>query len=145
MFTDRQRKAILIRDGHKCQAPFPHKCGGRLEVHHCLPQRYSRVALGLTPEEIDRPENALTICQTFHRLIHPDLDSAIRNYKKILLEGGNAFQQMSSAREELLKKHQVYWETKYDRLLLTVAYQRTAKARRKNWAFPVHKIRGTST
>lgn len=141
MFSEKQRKAILLRDNNKCQAPFKHNCRGRLEVHHIIPQHYARTILGLTEEETDKPENALTICLNAHRIIHPDLDQILIHYHELVDRGMVPFRQLEDARGETLKQKKVYWDTQYDRLMLTLAFKRTAYAKRDNWEFPIKKTK----
>lgn len=116
-FTLRQRQAIRARDKQECQmdceaARFCGKGNDPLEVHHVLPQAYSR-QYGVDP---DYPENAVSVCRTFHQEeIHntslPDAQQAIRERRP-------------------------YWNTEHDRKLSAIAVRNTQRARKKGWIFP---------
>ncbi|MBK9305174.1 MAG: HNH endonuclease [bacterium] len=67
----RIRRAVLARDGHRCQAPGCRN-SRYLEVHHRIP-----VAAGGKPE----PKNLVTLCSRCHRALHQrelDLRAATR-------------------------------------------------------------------
>ncbi len=58
------RAAVLTRDQHTCQAwvrGFPHRCGGRLHVHHVVLRSQGGR---------DDPADLLTVCSMAHDAIH---------------------------------------------------------------------------
>lgn len=131
--TDRQRRAVRNRDGNKCNLPAEHDCGGRLEVHHVLPQGY----LGLLGIDPDYPENVVTICHKAHvgspDAIHPDLYDALQNYHI----DPKAIERVREQRNELLANHEIYWNPKWDRILSATAVKNTQKAKEKSgWFLP---------
>lgn len=137
-FTNQQRWAIREeRDGGKCQFP-PHlnghakECGGRLEVHHILGQRYCR-HFKIDP---DFPANAITICENAHsKVIHPDMQTARREYGMNKESYHKAFE----ARDELLKEGKIYWNDEHDRSMTAVAIRNTQRAESNGWQFPQKK------
>jgi len=116
-FSVKQRQAIRRRDNQECQmdceaARFCGKGNDPLEVHHILPQAYSR-QFGIDP---DFAENAVSLCRTFHQKeIHtlsvPEAQKALRERRP-------------------------YWNTAYDRTLHAIAVRNTQRARKKGWIFP---------
>lgn len=143
-FTLAQRKAILERDGHKCQAPIEHECNGspkmpeedrKLQVHHLIPQRYSEV-VGIPNPDFEL--NGLTLCEKFHQeVIHPDMIEAKKTYYK----DKGAFKKVFEARNQKLKNKEVYWNTVYDRQLHVTAVRNSQLARQNGWEFPEKKTK----
>lgn len=136
-FTQRQRLAILERDGNRCQATVPHghNYNKPLEVDHIIPQRYGK-NLGLTEEDLDVPTNALTKCVNAHDLKHRDRISAREKWR----EGDKqSFTEMFNERGELLDHGVIYWNPDYDRTDLVRALQLTSKAKKRGWEFPSKK------
>jgi len=127
-FTQKQRRWILDRDNEQCQAPFRHRHGGRLEVHHILPQGYSS-RMGI--EDYDYPENGITLCQVAHDTIHPDVPKARGDYHQDV----GSFGKLREQRSEKLDKKQIYWNDDHDRQLQVVAIRRT-QGYRKLFKFP---------
>ena len=83
-----------------------------LEVHHILPQAYSR-QFGVDP---DYPENAISLCRTFHQQeIH------ITNIPEA---------------HQALRERRPYWDTTHDRKLGTIAVRNTQRAKKSGWIFP---------
>lgn len=137
-FTDKQRKAILERDGFRCQFPPCLKdgpvCGDgqcTLHVHHVIPKAYG-VKIGLEP---NYPENGLTVGKAAHDMIHPDIKGAKVRYVKGDKE---AIKRVFDDREQKLKRREIYWNPQWDREMVTAAVLRTQKAKNKGWVFPVN-------
>lgn len=135
-----QRLAIREgRDEGSCQFPHPHGdvCEGRLEVHHIMPQRYLKDK-GYTEEEIDVPENLLTVCQHAHQNhIHLDIRKARKNYYK----DKKSYEHVFKERDKALKEGKPYWNRAYDRILKHTAMQRTIEAMKEGWEYPLKKRR----
>ncbi len=130
-FSKAQHEAILERDEHKCQAPWKHECKGRLEVHHVLPQGYSKM-FGVDPDFV---ENGITLCQNSHvgrEGVHPDTAEAFDEYKT----NKRAFKDMIARRAEKLKEHIIYWNSEHDRPMQVVALKRTQEAKKRGQIFP---------
>lgn len=143
-FTTRQKQWIRERDNNRCQAFWKHKCGGGLQVHHIIPQRYAK-RMGI--EDPDYAENGITLCANAHcgnpndsnDCIHPDMVQAKRDYRK-----GNkqSYDQTFNGREHYLDNRQPYWNTKFDRKLHVIAVRNTQKfLKEKDW--PGRRKRGS--
>ena len=129
-FTPRQREAIVSRDNRKCQAPIKHNCGGGLQVHHLIPQRYA-YKMGIDP---DYAENGITLCANFHQgIIHEDMTVAKQAYGR----DHDSFKKAFAEREKKLNNREIYWNDKFDRLMTVIAQRNTQRARSRGWQFPV--------
>lgn len=139
-FSRGQRDAIALdRDEGHCQAPFEHDCNeDRLEVHHIMPQRYAK-HFKIDEENIDTPENAISLCKPAHMMIHPDMTKALRDYHKMKAEGINSFEVLGEERQEKLNQHEIYWNDKHDRKMRMVALKRTQESKKRGWAFPTKR------
>lgn len=140
-FTKQQRDWIVYqRDEGHCQAPEPHQCNEAegLEAHHIIPQRYGQ-RVGLTADDLDVSENAISLCKNFHHTIHPDMAEALRNYHAAKAEGRNTIEEVFKERDKTLDQRKPYWVTVYDRQLHVSAMKRTAKAKKKGKIFPLRK------
>jgi len=137
-----QRIAIRERDGHRCQAPFSHKCSIKQDkyegnVHHIIPQAWAEHQNG-EPEEVrDSPERVLLICEASHQMIHPDLASAKLKFHW----DKDAFSNMGKAHEKDAKRGLMYWFTRWDNLMLQVARRNTMRAKATGWEYPPHNHR----
>lgn len=141
--SQRQREAIRDeRDGHKCQAPFQHKCNGwgknaQFNVHHISPQRFEEHE-GIEEAQRDRPTNLITICTNAHDMIHPDNESMRRSFReKDQYKSGSIF----AHRDELASRGIPYWRTTWDEAMRSVAHRLTEKAIKKGWVYPPHNHR----
>ncbi len=135
-FSKKQRLAIMERDGHKCNYPLPHQCGGKLCVHQIIPPRYGEV-VGVDP---DFPENALTICKNIQAGeggIYPDLAAATQTYST----DRSSFTKAIKIRAKKLTQRKIYWDDSHDREMTVTAVRNTQKARAEGWAFPEKKSR----
>lgn len=137
-FNEQQKKWIDERDKGQCQgnaAGLKHRCKGRLERHHIIPQGYAK-RIGLDP---DFGENGILLCQAAHRLIHPDLDETLRNYHQNKKDGINGFDKLREQRNALLDEREIYWNSKWDRQLIAYATRATQKMRRRGKPFPLNR------
>lgn len=136
--TPEQRVAIREgRDGGACQFPHPHgdECRGQLQVHHIRPQRFLKDR-GLTEEEIDIPENLLTVCEhSHHDHIHLDMARA----KKLYRSDKNSYKEAFVARKQQMDNGKPYWNTAYDKTLKYLAQSRTITAMREGWTYPLRR------
>lgn len=130
--TQKQRLAVVNRDGKKCNLPAEHDCRGQLQVHHILPQAYS----GLLKLNPDFPENLITICKNAHvgnaDSIHPDIAEALQNYHT----DPKAIERVREQRAELMVNQEIYWNPKWDRILSATAVRNTQRAKDKGWFLP---------
>jgi hypothetical protein len=103
-----------------------------LEVHHILPQGYSK-RVNIDP---DYPENLITLCKTMHTGhpdgIHPDTLQARETYRG----QKDSYRKMIDVRKEILNERRPYWNTTYDRPMSVIAVRNTQKARKNGWIFP---------
>lgn len=128
-FSSRQKTWIRDRDNNECQFPVVVKpdsykpCGrtDHLQIHHAIiPQRFGREN-GYAPEELDVPENAITLCESHHNgVIHNDMLVAKLAYGKDKTSFAQAFER----RGEKLDHGERYWNDEYDTL-----FERIIKAR----------------
>lgn len=163
MLTERQRNAILERDGHTSQMKHYSEVLGfyrggyciddsweectSLQVHHIQPQRYM-YREGATREEVDDPKNLITLFECEHNgtckfrkldddpqqfVVHPDMAHARRLYREL---GKEAYQIAFDHREELLEAGEPYWETDHDLELFETASELTDNAVINGWVFP---------
>lgn len=145
--SKKQRQAILERDEYQCQFPVYdedrgfHACGrkGRLEVHHLRPQRQGK-SEGMTEEELDRPENLLTLCYYHHQVfIHPDMEEARKDYgrqKRRGIKKPDSFKRAFQERDRKVRNGEVYWNDDWDEAMKEVAKERTDNAIIRGWKFP---------
>lgn len=140
-FSPAQRNWFLERDDHQCQFPVdwtdntykPCSSQDRLEIHHRVPQRYSKEILHKFPDEIDTPDNGITLCHHHHQeFVHPDMLSARHEYGK----NKQSFQETFNKRDKLLAQGQAYWNQMYDTLFI-----RIIEARNKLFDKPFPKKR----
>lgn len=105
-FSRAQRKWIRERDFNRCQFPHKHRCEGRLEVHHIKPQMWGREVEGCAQEELDVPENAITLCRHSHMaIVHMGL-----SYEDVM---------------QRFRKGQKYWDDRYDGQFAAYAVEAT--------------------
>lgn len=129
-FSHLQREAILQRDGLECQAPFEHDCGGELQVHHILPQRYLEK---LKVPEADFATNGITLCEHAHQVIHPDMEEARNKYRQ---GDHNSYYEMGEERNSQVEQRKIYWNPQYDRQMTVVALRNTQQAEKGGWKWP---------
>ena len=133
-FSKKMKQWFLNRDDKKCQAPFNHKCDTEhpLQLHHVLPHSYlNRVC----PEiSANYPENGIILCRTAHEIIHPDVVWARENYST----DNNIFEKLRVKRNQLMDEHKIYWNDKFDRIMLVIALINTRKYKKP---FPIYKPR----
>lgn len=132
--TQKQRLAILQRDGNRCQATVPHHHDKKhpLEVDHLIPQRYAD-QFGI---DADLPEFLLSKCRNAHDLRHKDRITARDEWRE---SHNGSFNQMFLERNQLLQHGEIYWDPTYDRTDITRAVQLTQKAKSKGWVFPANR------
>lgn len=109
-----QKEWIRERDGEKCQFPVKTSergyvpCGRKtnLQVHHAIvPQRWGKDR-GYREEELDTPENGVTICEQHHQgVIHNDMLAAKLAYG----QNKNSFKETFDVRNILSKMGVPYW------------------------------------
>lgn len=127
-FSTKQREWIRKRDDNRCQFPDIHRCEGRNEVHHIINQGYA------TRHDIDAdyPENAITICNSAHRMIHPDMNKAYGEYR----HNRGAFEDMKRERQDMMEQGRVYWVDHWDRRMTVIAVRNTQRYKREGHIFP---------
>lgn len=134
-FTKEQRDWFIERDEGMCQFPVSATdssytpCGReeKLEVHHVIPQRYSKDVLHKPESEIDVPENGITLCNLHHqKVVHPDMALALANYHK----DKGSFKKAFSLRDELVKQGLVYWNNAWDGLFTRIVQARNRTVQR---------------
>lgn len=132
ILTQKQREAILERDGQRCQATVRHQHSRALEVDHIIPQRYGQT-IGLDEETLDQPENLLTKCTNAHDLKHRDRIVAKEKYR-----GGNksSYGEMFIERNERLQHGEIYWNADNDRTDMVQALKKTQQAKKRGWVYP---------
>lgn len=121
-FTPHERLAIRERDNNECQGcgiwahcnrDEPERNHKRLEVHHIMPQGYSK-KFGINP---DTSTNAITLCKEMHTghvdSIHPDTYQAKMTYRS----NPKSYFDTTQARREQLSRREIYWNDQYDRPL----------------------------
>lgn len=118
-FTPDQRHWIKQRDGSKCVAPFSHRHEGELHVHHVIPQGWN--AKHNFPA--DYPENGITICVAAHYTIHPEMATALTDYRN---GDHDAFKDAFASHGD----RDVYWVDKYDPSMLRYTKEATKKYER---------------
>lgn len=120
--TEKQRKYILKRDGNRCQFRYFRngkikQCfeTGRLEVHHVLSRRF--MGVWFKEHDVDNPLNMITLCQNHHQsVMHPDISEALSG-----LDIKTAMSNVMDARNKIVAKGEVYWNTKWDCILILFA------------------------
>lgn len=136
--TKNQRESIRDeRDGGKCQggkAGVPHKCGGRLEVHHIQSGMYLR-ELGIDADA--NPYNLITICSNLHDMIHPPRINARRTYHEKKAAGRNSFKEMSDEMKQQISNKQLNWNPEFDRKLLARAAKLQQEWMKRNGGYPL--------
>ena len=151
--TRRQRRWVINRDDGHCQQPTE-TGGGRLEpctldeddgleVHHVKPSRWAKM-LGLDQDnEVDRPENLITLCKEHHHDVHPDIPRALSDYgkqKKAGVEKPTSFFDTFKKRNEQVERGEKYWEDENDEAFSEIARNRTDEA---DTPYPPRNRRGT--
>jgi len=126
--TYEQKQAIKARDHYHCNFPGEHECKGRKEIHRILPQWYCN-EMGIGP---NFPENLITICESAHLMIHPDIEHVRHHWQPHSEE----YQRIFKQRRELLDSRQIYWVDDWDRQLLVLAIRNTQEASEKGWCYP---------
>lgn len=131
-FSVKQKEWIRDRDNNECQFPVVVKpasytpCGRRdhLQVHHAIiPQRFGKES-GFKQEDLDVPENAITLCEAHHNgVIHNDMLVAKLAYGK----DKTSFSQAFEKRGDKIEEGQAYWNTEFDPL-----FERIIDARNQN-------------
>ena len=142
--TKKQRQWILRRDEFQCQFIDPKtgkKCGVRkhLEIHHIVPVVWAYEHLHWTPEQVNHPENLITLCRRHHqRFIHPDFGIIAKRQYKYATE---TYKLASERHIALAKKGVPYWQTFWDDILKMTARLRTFEYLRKHLddPFPLEK------
>lgn len=136
-FTQKQRMAIVMRDGNQCRATAQHVCNEEkgLEVDHIIPQRYA-AEVGIDP---DFPENALSKCKNAHNIKHPDRIETLKKYHQLKAEGIDAFAELGKERAVKLKHKVIYWNANNDRTDSVMAIRLTQSAKKSGWVFPEKK------
>lgn len=131
--TQRQVLAIRNRDFNRCEAPFPHKHSGRLNVHHIENQAYTN---GQGADYGDYEENVITICEGAHRLIHPELPQVYQDYHR---GDKDAFKKMAQKHQADGQAGIVGWNDRWDHEMHARARKNTIEARKRGWVFPPKK------
>jgi hypothetical protein len=145
--TKSQREYILDRDEHHCHFPIRHtsetyrpcRLADNLEIHHITPYRWAQVRLNWETDEINNPNNLLTLCRFHHRrVIHPDLYQAQMNYGAL---GKEAFEQVFSYRRTLTDKGIPYWFAIYDDVFQRIAHRQTVNMELAGREWPMRRLR----
>ncbi len=120
-FTPEQRFWFHERDEHQCQFPVDYSdksyvpCGSskNIQIHHLKPQRWSKYH-GKTEDEIDCPENGISLCEAHHQgVIHNDMLAAKLAYGK----NKDSYKKAFAKRNELVEQELPYWNTAYDEVM----------------------------
>lgn len=128
--TARQVKAIRERDYNRCEAPFPHRHYGRLNVHHIENQAYTH---GQGADYGDYEENLITLCEGAHRMIHPELPQVLEEYRR---GDKDAFKKMAQRHHIEGQQGIVGWNDRWDHCMHARARKNTVEAERRGWEFP---------
>ena len=130
--TKKQREWIFRRDNYECQfiiltGDEPRKCKSKknLQIHHIVPVDWSYEVLKQTPEEVNRPENLITLCEYHHmKYIHPDYGIiARRNY----FYDEESYKKVEQWHKALAQAGIPYWITIWDEIFKIIARIRTFK------------------
>lgn len=150
-FSAKQREWILARDNHECQGHtvmMSHRClhDQELQVHHIEPQLYM-YEHGAQEDEVDTPENAITLCSVAHVDSRGDNPNAIHNdqyaVKCEYREGNkNAFRDMQFPRLEKVRQGLKYWNDRFDGGFKAYARDTTRKFIPKKGPFPTRNRKG---
>jgi hypothetical protein len=133
-FTHKQVLWIRERDRHRCQFHIPHKCFGRLEVHHLRPQIFCIIVHKLPDIRFNVPCNALTVCQNAHQtILHPDTHYYLEEYRK---GDHEAFEKMQKRRKDYCLQGVRYWVDTWDEELFEIAKKRTEAFEALGHIFP---------
>jgi len=126
--TEEQRQWILRRDDHKCQfldLDKGKRCNSnyRLEVHHIVPVYYAYEYLKWDEEQVNNPENLITLCHYHHtNYIHPDVGLIARRHYRWKKDSYNEILERHTA---LAKEGIPYWQDEWDEILKMTARIRT--------------------
>lgn len=132
-FTSRQKKWFKERDEYRCQFPVDFSdrtykpCGrpNNLEIHHVSPQRWSKDMLRWNSDQIDAPDNGITLCRQHHQdVIHgPDMPLARANYHRDKKSYKKAFRN----RNELMNAGKKYWDDRWDQVFQRIVNSRNGR------------------
>ena len=128
--TKQQRLWILKRDNYQCQFIIldeepPRRCGKteKLHTHHIIPVDWGYELLKQTPQEVNRAENVITLCEEHHmEFIHPDYGIEARKLYKF---NSRSYQKITEYHQALRKAGIPYWNTIWDDMLRIIARIRT--------------------
>ena len=121
----------LARDEYYCHFPIrftdktyrPSRRTEKQQIHHVDPYRYAQVHLGWNLEQINSPENLITLSERYHiGVIHPDIFVAKEKYRN---GDKQAFEYCFAHRRRLCDAGGVYWFNAYDDVFKRIAYERT--------------------
>jgi len=135
--TEKQRQWIFRRDNFQCQFIIlteeePRKCKSNknLQIHHIVPVDWSYEVLKQTPEQVNRPENLITLCEYHHmNFIHPDYGIIAR---KGYLYDEESYKKIEQWHKALMQAGIPYWVTDWDCILKIIARIRTWKYLREH-------------
>lgn len=150
ILTAKQREWILKRDNHDCQGRtvmMSHRClHDELQCHHIRSQmeEYNN---GATEEEVDSPENLITLCSVAHVDSRGDNPNAVHNdqyWATCAYRGGNknAFKELQEDRAARLARGEPHHNDRYDRGFLAYARDATRKFKEKGNEYPKRNRRG---
>jgi hypothetical protein len=136
-YTQKQKEWIKKRDDYECQFINlelypPEICGSKynLEVHHIIPVAYATLFYNMPEEEINAPENGITLCKNCHLTkIHPDFGVVARKQYRYTDE---SYDRISEQHFALAKAGVPYWQTDWDSILSMTARIRTFDYLREN-------------
>lgn len=147
--TEKQKDWVRSRDDRRCNFPISYdlsrgtydRCGARwrqLHVHHIVPQLWAARRLGWVEQQINNPDNLITLCRDCHfRKIHgTDMNEVFAVYR----DDKTAFAKMFERRRELVAQGIPYWETEWDEILLRIAHSRSERVAFFN-PFPIPRRR----
>jgi hypothetical protein len=128
--TKKQREWILRRDDNKCQfvelylnPPAVCHKSRKLQVHHISPRGWSYEHLGWTAEQVNDPNNLITLCEVCHlHRIHPDYYYISR---KMFFYTNQSYAIVDGWHKGLTKAGVPYWITIWDETLKRIAQFRT--------------------
>lgn len=141
-YTKRQRAWFMRVYGNQCcfhekRNGIWLRCGqeNNLELHHIYPRGWWSTNMK-KDFEINGKDNGIMLCRKHHRIVHPDVTEALRNYHKGL---GEVFGQMKKKRFDLCERGIPYWNTIYDLMFLrlNVRFVNAYIARYPNDVYPI--------
>lgn len=136
-YTQAQKNWIKRRDNYECQfinldADPPEICGSKdyLEVHHIIPVAYATLYFKMPEDEINSPENGITLCRKDHQeKIHPDFGVIARKQYKYTDE---SYDRVFTQHSALAKAGIPYWQTEWDSMFSMIARIRTYEYQMKH-------------